>query len=55
MLNLMETAAIDSLNPLIVINNDRIEGYKTAAHENKEAFLKDLFGELAATKTPLQG
>ena len=34
---------IDALNALIVINNDRIEGYDTAAKETEEADLKDLF------------
>lgn len=36
-------AVIDALNSLIVINNDRIEGYDTAAQETEEADLKDLF------------
>ena len=36
-------AIIDALNSLIVINNDRIEGYDTAANETDEADLKDLF------------
>jgi uncharacterized protein (TIGR02284 family) len=36
-------AVIDALNTLIVINNDRIEGYDTAAQETDEADLKDLF------------
>ena len=36
-------ASIDALNTLIVINNDRIEGYDTAAKETEEADLKDLF------------
>lgn len=34
---------IDALNTLLVINNDRIEGYDTAAKETEEADLKDLF------------
>ena len=38
---------IDVLNTLIEINNDRIQGYLTAAKETDEADLKKLFGELA--------
>lgn len=45
----METQKIASaVNELIVINNDRYEGYKTAAGETKEQDLKDLFGKLSA-------
>ena len=40
---------IDALNKLIVINNDRIEGYETASKEAKDTDLKSLFGELAST------
>lgn len=40
---------IEALNKLIVINNDRIEGYKTAAGEAKETDLKKLFGDLSQT------
>lgn len=40
---------IAALNELIVINNDRIEGYKTAAGEAKETDLKQLFSELSQT------
>jgi uncharacterized protein (TIGR02284 family) len=40
---------IDVLNSLIVINNDRIEGYKTAEAEAKETDLKMLFSDLMAT------
>jgi uncharacterized protein (TIGR02284 family) len=36
-------ATIKVMNALIVINNDRIEGYETAAEETEEADLKDLF------------
>jgi uncharacterized protein (TIGR02284 family) len=36
-------ATIKVMNSLIVINNDRIEGYETAAEETEEADLKDLF------------
>lgn len=35
--------AIDALNELIVINNDRIEGYETAIEETNEQDLKGLF------------
>lgn len=45
----METQKIAaSVNELIVINNDRYEGYKTAASETKEQDLKDLFGKFSA-------
>jgi uncharacterized protein (TIGR02284 family) len=37
----METTT--SINSLIVINNDRYEGYKKAAEESKDADLKTLF------------
>jgi len=36
---------IEALNTLIEINNDRIEGYTTAAKEAKETDLKMLFSE----------
>lgn len=40
----METEkTTDALNELITINNDRIEGYKTAAEETEEQDLKTLF------------
>lgn len=38
--------AIGSLNNLIQINNDRIQGYTTAAQETEETDLKTLFGDL---------
>ena len=41
--------AIEVLNSLIIINNDRIEGYETASKETDEQFLKSLFGRFAAT------
>ncbi len=41
--------AIDALNTLIEINNDRIEGYKTAVEETDEMELKTLFSELSLT------
>ena len=40
---------IEALNSLIVINNDRIEGYKTASQEAKETDLKMLFSDLGLT------
>src|SRR6187549_2499686 len=41
--------AIDVLNKLIEINNDRIEGYQTASKETKEADLQSLFADRIAT------
>jgi uncharacterized protein (TIGR02284 family) len=41
--------SIEVLNTLIVINNDRIEGYKTAAAETEEEDLKSLFSKLGRT------
>ncbi|MDB5225922.1 MAG: hypothetical protein JWN78_115 [Bacteroidota bacterium] len=38
---------VEVLNTLIEINNDRIQGYLTAAKETREMDLKDLFGHLA--------
>ena len=43
------TKKIEVLNSLIVINNDRIEGYKTAEAEAKETDLKMLFSDLMTT------
>jgi len=40
---------IEAFNTLIVINNDRIEGYKTAAGEAQETDLKKLFADLSQT------
>lgn len=40
---------IEAFNSLIVINNDRIEGYKTANEETKETDLKMLFSDLMQT------
>jgi uncharacterized protein (TIGR02284 family) len=37
---------IEVLNSLIIINNDRIEGYDTASEETEEADLKNLFANL---------
>ena len=36
-----------AINDLIVINNDRYEGYKTAANEIKDADLKSLFTDFS--------
>lgn len=41
--------AIDVLNKLIVINNDRIEGYETASKEAEETDLINLFSQLTDT------
>lgn len=41
--------AIDQLNALIQINNDRIEGYETAAEETKESDLIQMFNEFKQT------
>lgn len=40
---------IEALNSLIVINNDRIEGYKTANEETEETDLKMLFSDFMQT------
>ena len=40
---------ISVLNNLIEINNDRVEGYETAAKETKDADLQGLFAALKAT------
>jgi len=42
-------AVVDSLNNLIQINNDRIQGYLTASRETEEPDLKSLFSELMQT------
>jgi len=41
--------AIENLNTLLCINNDRIEGYKSALYEAKEADIKIMFSTLAQT------
>ena len=43
--------AIEVLNSLITINNDRIEGYETASKETEEFDLKGLFGQFISTST----
>ena len=40
---------INALNSLIIINHDRIEGYKTAETEAQETDLKMLFSDLMET------
>lgn len=40
---------IDVLNDLVIINNDRIEGYETAAGETEDTYLKGLFNDLKVT------
>lgn len=37
--------AVDVLNSLIIINNDRIAGYETAINETKDEDLKSLFSQ----------
>jgi uncharacterized protein (TIGR02284 family) len=41
--------AIDVLNTLVEINNDRIEGYQTASKETEDRDLKNLFSQLSQT------
>ena len=41
--------AIEVLNTLITINNDRIEGYETASKQTEELDLKALFAQLIST------
>lgn len=40
---------VEVLNTLITINNDRIEGYETAAKETEEQDLKTLFATFSST------
>jgi uncharacterized protein (TIGR02284 family) len=44
---------VSVLNNLIQINNDRIEGYKTASDETKESDLKSLFSEFQSTSSSI--
>lgn len=44
-----KSEAINILNELVVINNDRIEGYETASEISDEIELKNLFAEFAQT------
>jgi len=39
---------VSELNKLIEINNDRVDGYETAAKETEDASLKSLFGDFAS-------
>lgn len=41
--------AVEVLNELITINNDRIEGYETASKETEELDLKNLFARFIST------
>jgi uncharacterized protein (TIGR02284 family) len=43
-----EKETVSLLNDLVVINNDRIEGYKKAAEETDDIDLKALFNGMAA-------
>lgn len=38
---------VDTLNTLVKINNDRIEGYQTASEGTKDQDLKSMFGKFA--------
>lgn len=40
---------IEVLNSLITINNDRVEGYRTAGEETEEQDLKTLFASFSST------
>lgn len=44
-----KSKAIEVLNSLITINNDRIEGYETALKETEEHDLKTLFAQFIST------
>ncbi len=46
---------IEVLNTLITINNDRIEGYETAAKETEEQDLKALFARFSSTSEKCKG
>lgn len=41
--------SLETLNTLIIIHNDRIEGYERASRETEETYLKQLFAELIQT------
>jgi uncharacterized protein (TIGR02284 family) len=41
--------SIEVLNSLVIINNDRIEGYELASKETEEADLKTLFAQFLST------
>lgn len=40
---------VDALNTLVIINNDRIEGYETARDETEQTDLKSLFYQFGQT------
>jgi len=46
---------VDVLNSLMVINNDRVEGYDTAAKETDEADLKITFLKFKSNSEKIQG
>jgi uncharacterized protein (TIGR02284 family) len=55
--NLMETLnkeITDTINSLIKINNDRLEGYDVASKETKEADLKVLFSDMRSTSRKIK-
>ncbi len=47
--------SIDVLNALVVINNDRIEGYRRAIKESEESDLKTLFTQFENTSHKCKG
>ena len=47
--------SIDVLNALVVINNDRIEGYRRASKESEESDLKTLFAQFENTSHKCKG
>ena len=48
-LKMKKEKAVEVLNSLITINNDRIEGYETASKETDEHDLKSLFAQFIST------
>jgi uncharacterized protein (TIGR02284 family) len=48
-MNMNNNKAIEVLNTLVVINNDRIEGYDTAVRETNEADLRHMFEKFSKT------
>jgi uncharacterized protein (TIGR02284 family) len=42
-----EEKSISVLNDLVIINNDRVEGYERAAKETEDSELKDVFNSMA--------
>lgn len=49
MVNVTEHNTVGVLNSLIIINNDRIDGYKIASNETTETDLKALFSNFIET------